>query len=366
MADKITSHYLEVSRLLHTMTGRISCKTAFPLKLNDHPIYMSATFQMGIFPRVLAEIIADYCATWELTLMAREHHIEMISKYPEYICENPRACDFIRECVDDAKLGCNLEQSWGEITSNPGTADLLRDHPEKVDLRYMGMPGNTSPYAIELFRSKINECGLDALEWLHIFGNPAFIDIIEDNLDKANWHFLSQNSAARHILEKYPDKIVWKAISSCAWAIDILEANQDKLDWETLSTNRAAIHLLRKDPTKVNWKAVNVHGLVELLREFPDRIDWYELSKCDVPLVIPFIRENLDKVFWTEISANSIMIDILRENPDKINWIYLSGNSAAWDMLLTQPELIDWESAGTQLEIFVAVRPVGLVDELSI
>ena len=58
--------------------------------------------------------------------------------------------------------------------------------------------------------------------------NPAAIHMLEQNLDKIHWGWMSQNPAAIHLLEQYPEKC-----------------------WCWLSQNPEAILLLKKNPKKI-------------------------------------------------------------------------------------------------------------------
>ena len=59
-----------------------------------------------------------------------------------------------------------------------------------------------------------------------------------------DWHLLSTNSNAIHILEKNLDKVDWHKLSKNPNAIPILEKHLDKEDWSALSENPNAIPLL--------------------------------------------------------------------------------------------------------------------------
>ncbi len=131
------------------------------------------------------------------------------------------------------------------------------------------------PAEIHLFEQTI-------INWTWLSKNYA-IDILEKNLDKIDWNFLSMNPEAIHILEKNPDKINWKWLSENPAAIHLIEKNLDKIDWGLLSGNPAAIHLLEK---------------------------------------------NIDKIDWDFLSGNSGAIHLIEKNLDKINWCYLSENFA--------------------------------------
>jgi len=56
-----------------------------------------------------------------------------------------------------------------------------------------------------------------------------------------------------HLLEQNIDKIYWKWISGNPNAIHLLEKNLDKIDWKYLSRNSNAIHLLKQNLDKINW-----------------------------------------------------------------------------------------------------------------
>jgi len=70
--------------------------------------------------------------------------------------------------------------------------------------------------------------------------------LLEQNLDKVNWHNLSKNPNAIHLLEQNINKVDWEMLSCNREAIHILEQNVDKVDWCWLSINSKAIHLLAK------------------------------------------------------------------------------------------------------------------------
>jgi len=69
------------------------------------------------------------------------------------------------------------------------------------------------------------------------------MQLIEKNLDKVSWHYLSRNPNAIHLLERNMDKINWDCLTLNPNAIHLLENNIDKIDWAYLSENTNAIHL---------------------------------------------------------------------------------------------------------------------------
>lgn len=70
-------------------------------------------------------------------------------------------------------------------------------------------------------------------------------------------------------------------------------------------------------------------GIVDLLREHPNRIRWNVLSSN--PAAIDLLLENLDSIDWKGFSSNVSpkAIEILESKLDKVKWYYLSANPAA-------------------------------------
>jgi len=129
---------------------------------------------------------------------------------------------------------------------------------------------------------------------------------LEANQDKINWHELSRNPNAIHLLEANQDKIDWRNLSMNPNTIHLLEANQDKIDWKCLSQNVSAIHLLEANPDKIDWKQLSRNPSAKhLLENNLDKINWsslllitefYDLFKANVGNI------DLDKLDWYEIS----------------------------------------------------------------
>jgi len=67
--------------------------------------------------------------------------------------------------------------------------------------------------------------------------NPNAIHLLEQNLDKIDWEWLSDNPNAIHLLEQNLDKVDWELLSDNPNAIHLLEQNLDKVDWGILSSN---------------------------------------------------------------------------------------------------------------------------------
>jgi hypothetical protein len=53
------------------------------------------------------------------------------------------------------------------------------------------------------------------------------LHILEQNPEKIDWYFLSQNPSALHLLEQNPEKINWCELSLNPSALHLLEKNQE-------------------------------------------------------------------------------------------------------------------------------------------
>ena len=76
---------------------------------------------------------------------------------------------------------------------------------------------------------------------------------VTKNLNKVDWHALSKNPNAIHILEKNLTEIDWWLLSRNPNAIHMLEKNHDKIYWPCLSSNPNAIHILENNISNICW-----------------------------------------------------------------------------------------------------------------
>jgi len=105
--------------------------------------------------------------------------------------------------------------------------------------------------------------------------------------------------------------------------------DKDKLNWNFLSLNPNAIELLKENPDKINWYRLCLNenpNVIKILKENKDKIDWCCLSENPNPKLIELFQENPSEIKWTYLCKNPNAIELLKENRDKINWYYLSEN----------------------------------------
>ena len=60
-------------------------------------------------------------------------------------------------------------------------------------------------------------------------------------------------------------------------------------------------------------------------------------SKCNI-----YIRKNIDKINWDNLSLNPNAIDLLDKNQDKINWNFISSNPNSKHILEKNIDKIYW------------------------
>ena len=91
----------------------------------------------------------------------------------------------------------------------------------------------------------------DKIDWSYLSDNPNAIDLLENNIDKIDWVYLSRNENAIHLLEQ----------------------NIDKIDWELLSENPNLFELDYLDMSKERTKLIEQELLSKALH--PSRISKY-------------------------------------------------------------------------------------------
>ncbi len=194
----------------------------------------------------------------------------------------------------------NLEPikiDWSELSKNPNAIHFLKNNLDKIDWNSLSL--NENPEAIELLENDPNK-----INWINFCLNksPKVIKLLEENPDEIDWNFLSSNSAAIDLIEKYfhtcrafhennPTynfydicRINWFSLSKNSAAIHFFEQNPDKIKWRCFSSNPSAIHLLeekinRNDNYGINWNHLSLNPTaIHLLEKFRNKICWTSLS----------------------------------------------------------------------------------------
>jgi hypothetical protein len=215
---------------------------------------------------------------------------------------------------------------WDYVSMNVNALDILYANTDKID--YATLCFNKNPRAIKLI-----EANIDKVYWKFLSCNPKAINILLNNLDKIDWSNFSSNSASE--------------------AVTMLLLNINKIDWAefSLNSNIKAINYLKEHPDKINWKMLCCNEnpeIVSIIKENMEELDiscWNRLKENyginDFLVIqkrenwslisqhskdIEYIRANLDKVDWSQLSANPNMLPIIIDNPHNIDYYMLSSN----------------------------------------
>ena len=110
---------------------------------------------------------------------------------------------------------------------------------------------------------------------------PKLVDWIPE--ERLNWHGLSMNPRAIHLLKAHPERINWCNLSRNPGALELLKANRDKINWNFLhlNPNPKIREMLRDHPEHVVESLIDGHLRHEAPPPFEVKdtpLDWYELS----------------------------------------------------------------------------------------
>ena len=230
--------------------------------------------------------------------------------------------DYLFNIMDDIKDSLR----WDYVSMNEKAIDVLYANMDKID--YATLCFNKNPRAIKLI-----EANLDKVYWKFLSCNPKAISILLNNLDKIDWSNFSGNSASE--------------------AVDMLLLNTNKIDWAefSMNSNIKAINYLKEHPDKIIWKMLCCNEnaeIVSIIKENMEELDtscWNRLKENyginDFLVIqkrenwslisqhskdIEYIKTNLDKVEWSQLSANPNMLPIIIDNPYNIDYYWLSCN----------------------------------------
>jgi len=144
--------------------------------------------------------------------------------------------------------------------------------------------------------------------------------------------------------------------------IDFLRQYPEKIDWDNLSrnSNPQVIELLKDNPKKINWCSLSenpnaIDLLIQRLKQnYPTTsIDYGRKDKINLKLLCDNI--NVSRILhqfpkyvnysnYIGLSSNPSAIDFLKEHPNRICWDDLSSNPNAIDLLENNIDKINWNS----------------------
>jgi hypothetical protein len=270
--------------------------------------------------------------------------------------------------------------------------------PYKNKLNTTILCSNTSPYIIRIIKYLIETNNNDICWWrLSLNQSVDIINILDklltESFDKysklLDWELLSENKSSIKILEKYPEYIDWYFISSNSNAMHLIKENLDKISWDKLCQNVSddAILLLRENPNKINYETLaeninpnaiklfeeNINNIINLedtddiwsvlscnnnayyiLQQYPNKIDYNNLSGNENNEAIKLLEQNFDKINWQIISSNKSdsAIELLIKHIDKVYWPTFSTNPKAIHLLEQNIDNIDFRGLSKNPAIF--------------
>lgn len=109
----------------------------------------------------------------------------------------------------------------------------------------------------------------------------------------------------------------WEDISAESDDVELMLANVQHLDRDALSANPHAIPVFEKHPELANYYVLSANpNAVEFLMERPHLIHWRPMS-ANVN-GSPVLRKHINKVDWWVASMNEGLVDLLKEYPQRI------------------------------------------------
>lgn len=130
-----------------------------------------------------------------------KQYIQKIDWY--FLCSNPSAVSFLEEFTDG--FTNNLDKIWWRrLSINPQAIHILEKHKDKIDWRYLCWNVNAihlieemldnDPFGLLQTRNHICESqDGDKICWMMMSKNPNAIHLLSKNIDKVDWHYLSEN-----------------------------------------------------------------------------------------------------------------------------------------------------------------------------
>jgi ribosomal protein L24E len=255
---------------------------------------------------------------------------------PKYLSRNPHGIQWLEKNPDKI--------FWPELCRNksPFATYLLEKNPDKIV--WSSLSENDNPSAIRMLERKIQSTPWyqGYVDWWeeNILGRYYYY---ESYVRRISWYSLSANPGAIHLLEQYPHIIDFEGLCCNPklnlWAMRVLEKNLDKIDWSYLSQNPSifAKQLFETYPEKICWRYLSSNSsdwAIQLLKQNPDKIHWWSLSKNTHPAIY--------RIFETKITQN-----IKHNEADltlryaRIDWFWLSGNPSAWAIQLLEKRILE-------------------------
>jgi hypothetical protein len=128
------------------------------------------------------------------------------------------------------------------------------------------------------------------------------------------------NEKIKETLQALREKEAWKTISEdMKLTPELIDKFIHRLNWEALSENRTmrwTTEIVSKYKKEINWTEFSDHLFdveekleyaehLEIVRKFPDLIDWEKISGEYLPSKSEYLKEFSERWNWTEIAENT-------------------------------------------------------------
>jgi hypothetical protein len=183
----------------------------------------------------------------------------------------------------------------------------------------------------------------------YIFCNENAIHIIEKRMQNDIFNDIYYNKNATNFLRNRKRQLSYTLLCQHAHLIELMDelinaGHLNKINWHALSKNPAAIHILN-DPkyyTYIDWNAIiynkNAH---DIIKNNLHKVIQYWSIVCQQPHLIDIIEQNMDMIDWISLSENYNAIHILEQHTDKIHAWRLCLNKNGFPLLLLLNHVFD-------------------------
>jgi hypothetical protein len=242
------------------------------------------------------------------------------------------------------------------------TTEELREDENRMLISSLYI--NPSPEAVDLMCKypHIIEwdqfiCG--SYRYVGLNQSPIIATLLDKHLDNINWEALSSNPTAANFLTNHVDKINWYFLSAnpSDYALDLLEEYPENINYFQLSanTNPRAIEILKNNINKIEWVTLSSNpSAIPILKEHIDQIFWGEFSYIQHPEAIRIINQELEKLEDWEIEMISVIlgqnpeaVPILKKHLDWVNWTVLcetANTPESIQFIREHLEFADWRA----------------------
>ena len=203
---------------------------------------------------------------------------------------------------------------------------------------------NTNPRILPMLEKIIENGWVQTVLPTNIINQEHEVDDDDDDEEVQEaidfWRELSKNPAGIPLLKKYPNNIFWDEFSEI-----VDETCEELLEQQILKNDNSPVDETFSDKEEVNWYTLCLYApktLMPLIERHKDKIYWNGLSANPNAIEILNKPENIDNIDWDKLSRNPLAIELLKNNPDKINWYELSTNPSLWKQEVPElPKIVE-------------------------